>query len=115
MSNKDNKDKKIPEPSQPCTEHFRLFSYLSMTILSIAIFVGMFIILQHLNEESKTETTLANQNTLLENQNYLKNITEELRAHELAEISVLEERKDISYNNSKKLDQVLDLLLRDKP
>lgn len=112
-----SKDKKIVAPSQPCTEHFRLFSYLSMTILSIAIFVGMFIILQHLNEESKTETTIANQKTLLENQNYLKNITEELRAHEFEEMNILKGRSDISSNNSKKLDQVLETLTRllDKP
>lgn len=105
-----------PQPP-PCSEHFRLFSYLSMTILSVAVIVGLFIIMQHLNEESKTETTIANQKTLLENQQYLRNLTEELRAHESEELIILEERSDISFNNSKKLDQVLETLTRllDKP
>lgn len=102
---------------KPYTEHFRLFSYMSMAILSIAIIVGLFLILQHLTEEEQTQNAIANQNTLLENQNYLKNITQELRSHEFEEMNVLKERSDISFNNSKKLDQVLDLLTRllDKP
>lgn len=93
-----------------CQEHFKLFSYFAMAIVTIAIMVGLFIILQHISEESKVETTLANQETLLENQEYLRNITTELRTHEFKEMIVLKERSDISANNSKKLDQILDLL-----
>lgn len=104
MSNNNN--------NKQCQEHFKLFSYFAMAIVTIAIMVGLFIILQHISEEEKTETTIANQETLLENQQYLKNITTELRTHEFEEMHVLKERSDISTNNSKKLDQILELLGR---
>lgn len=70
----------------------------------------MFIIFQHLSEEDKSEKTIANQNTLLENQQYLKNITSNLQTHEFEELQVLKNRQDISSNNSKKLDKILEIL-----
>jgi saccharopine dehydrogenase-like NADP-dependent oxidoreductase len=93
-----------------CEEHFRLFSYLAMTIVSIAIVIGAFIILQHLNEEEETNKSLANQETLIENQNYIKNLTQKLQTHEMEEMKELKQRTDVSLNNSKKLDQILELL-----
>lgn len=92
---------------------FRLFSYLSISILSVFVILELFIVLQHIEEEESANTFIANQETLLENQNYLKNITNGLQSHEFAEMSILEERKEISLNNSEKLDQVLEILERE--
>ena len=54
-----------------CQEHFRLFSYLAMAILTIAILVGLFIIIQHLQEEASNEKTLAAQESVIKNQELL--------------------------------------------
>lgn len=51
--------------------YFRLFSYLSMAILSAAILVGMFIIIQHLIEEEQQKDTLGRQESVLKNQELL--------------------------------------------
>ena len=60
--------------------YFRLFSYLSMAILSASIMVGMFIIIQHLVEEQQQKDTLGRQETVIKNQKLIieasKNITE---------------------------------------
>ncbi len=56
---------------------FRLFSYLAMAIMSIAIMVGLFLIFQHIEEDTISSKTMANQDTLLENQQILKKIIEE--------------------------------------
>lgn len=60
--------------------YFRLFSYLSMAILSASIMVSMFIIIQHLVEEQQQKDTLGRQETVIKNQKLIieasKNITE---------------------------------------
>lgn len=71
-----------------------------------------FFVLQHIAIEEETEISKAKQDTVLENQNILKNITEDLQTHEFAEMKELQERTEISSNNSEKLDQVIELLLK---
>lgn len=88
----------------PSYHHFRLFSYLAVTVLSISIIIGLFLVVQHLSEQDEANKFVANQNTLLENQMFLKNITSELQKHEFAELKELEKRTEISSNNSEKLD-----------
>jgi len=95
------------EDKDPCYHSFRLFSYLAVTVLSFSTIIGLFLILQHMNENDIVKRTFANQKTLLENQHFLKNITSELKEHEFMEMKELEKRTDISLNNSKKLDEIL--------
>lgn len=104
---KGNNNNNNNKNNDPCYHSFRLFAYLSVTVLSISIMVGFFLIFQHMTENDVVLKTFANQKTLIENQNYLKNITNTLHEHELKEISELEKRTEISLNNSKKLDQIL--------
>ena len=90
--------------------YFRLFSYLAVTVLSMSVIVGLFLIIQHIADEDNSKTFIANQETLLQNQNYLKNISNILHEHEIKEMSELEKRTEISYNNSMKLDRILDII-----
>ena len=62
--------------AQPCQEHFRLFSYLLMVIVSIAVIVGVFLMLQHLTEEDTEQKALANQESVIENQELLLSLNE---------------------------------------
>lgn len=98
---------KNPSDRDPCYHSFRLFSYLAVTVLSISTMVGLFLVVQHLNEDDIVKKTFANQKTLLENQKFLKNITEILHDHEILEMTELQKRTEISLNNSKKLDKIL--------
>ena len=90
--------------------HFRLFSYLAVTVLSISIILGLFLVFQHLGEEAKEKRNIATQQTLLENQLFLKNITSNLQSHEFAELKEMKHRTEISEQNTKKLDKLLSYL-----
>lgn len=86
---------------------FRLFSYLAMAIVSIAILVGLLFLFQH------TELN-TNQSHVLENQILIKDIITKITDHEEREESYLGNSSDtnvvISNTNSKKLDLILDYL-----
>lgn len=94
--------------------HFRLFSYLSMTVLSIAILVGMFVILQHFNEEEMTKDTLANQQTLIQNQQLLKQLLNDAKGHEIREEAILGNTTSTnlatSQANSERLEKIMKYL-----
>ncbi|MGZ5548938.1 MAG: hypothetical protein ACXWFZ_13420 [Nitrososphaeraceae archaeon] len=49
-------------------QNFKLFSYLSVTIMTIAVIVGLYLVLQHMNTEDAEKTNLANQEDFLTNQ-----------------------------------------------
>lgn len=109
---------------------FRLFSYLSMAVLSIAIMVGLFLVFQHLEEEDSTARTQANQETLLENQAFLKQILEEVKnvleeneEHEMKELKKMDfllhlfntTGSNVTKQNSHKLDKIIGMLSDVKP
>lgn len=88
-------------------EKFRLFSYFAMAIVSIAILVGLVFLFQHLESDVK-------QDTVLENQVLLKQLINDSRAHEDREEYMLGNNTStnigISYNNTKKLDFLIEFL-----
>lgn len=90
---------------------FKLFSYLAMSILTIAILVGLFLILQHMREEDSNAKTIANQETLIQNQMLLKQLLSEAKTHEIREETFLGNNTKtnikISSSNSEKLDKAL--------
>jgi hypothetical protein len=94
--------------------HFRLFSYLSMMIITVAIIIGLFIIMQHLSEEEETAKSIANQETLLKNQGFLVNITEAVHNHEQDERAWMEMHRNISIANGEKLDKIIKILKHHK-
>lgn len=109
--------KKIQQVQKEKSEdfhHFRLFSYLSMTVLSIAILVGMFVILQHFNEEEITKDTLANQQTLIQNQQLLKQLLNDAKGHEIREEAILGNTTSTnlatSQANSERLEKIMKYL-----
>ena len=78
-----------------CQEHFRLFSYLAMAILTIAIFVGLFLMVQHLEEEAISEKTIANQESVIKNQKLLLTLNQNQSDNiVLSSILVNETRRD---------------------
>ena len=78
-----------------CQEHFRLFSYLSMAILTIAILVGLFLMIQHLSEEAINEQTLANQESVIKNQELLLKLNQNQSDNiVLSSILINETRRD---------------------
>lgn len=87
-NNKDNSKDKDIHIVTPCQEHFKLFSYLAMTIMTSAIIVGVFLVIQHLSEEDETEKSLANQESLL---NATKHIT---KNQDLIQVVINETRRD---------------------
>ncbi|MGE5661482.1 MAG: hypothetical protein ACM3X1_04470 [Ignavibacteriales bacterium] len=119
--------------------YFRLFSYLSMAILSAAILVGMFIIIQHIIEEQQEKNSLGRQETVIKNQELIiaasKNISEsqkiastilnETRRDNAAFFKILEDmtnnqtanfnylaeqRMNQSVENGNKLDKIIEYL-----
>lgn len=109
-------------------KEFRLFAYLSITIVSIAVFVGIIFMLQHIKEDEKTDAVLENQKLLkglvedvrhqanqsLENQDLMKQLINESRAHEDREETMLGNNTStnikISSNNTQKLDFLIEFL-----
>lgn len=118
MSNNNNNNKK-EDKEDSCFHSFRLFSYLSMTILTIAILVGMYVIFQHIEEEKTTEKTVANQETLMENQRLLflinQNQTNDINLSSITQQKLLQASDDllrdinISLANEKNILKLLDL------
>lgn len=113
-SEEKEKEKEKEKEDQQSAYRFKLFSYLSMTIISVAILVGLFIIFQHLNEEESAEKTIANQETLIQNQDLLKELLADAKGHEQREEGYLgnstETNVKISSSNSERLDMILDYL-----
>jgi hypothetical protein len=83
---------------------FKLFSYFAMTIVSIAILVGLVFLFQHKELNS-------NQNHVLENQVLLKQLLQDAKNHEIREETMLGNNTStnigISSDNSEKLDKLL--------
>ena len=78
-----------------CQEHFRLFSYLSMAILTIAILVGLFLMIQHLSEEQINEKAIANQESVIKNQELLLKLNQNQSDNiVLSSILINETRRD---------------------
>jgi len=90
---------------------FRLFAYLAVAIMSIAIIVGLFLVVQHITEDQTSQH-------VMENQMLIKNITTEnnkliasINKHEMEEVNKQNTHINISESNNEKLDKLLDLLL----
>lgn len=86
---------------------FRLFSYFSMAIISIAVLVGLVFFFQHIESDAK-------QDAVIQNQQLIKQLINDSRAHEDREEKILGNNTAhntlISSNNTKKLDKILDYL-----
>lgn len=116
MSNDNNNNNK-PNKESLSEYRFRLFSYLSVAVMSVVIILIFSTIIQHNNEDETREQVLQNQILIKNitstnkdigetNKILLKNIEE----HEMEEMVVLESHKNISKENGQKLDQILELL-----
>lgn len=84
---------------------------MSMAILSIAIVVGLLLILQHVNEEQSSQKTIANQETLIQNQQLLKELLADAKSHEMREEKLLGNNTSINIGISKSNSERLDILL----
>ena len=112
--------------------HFRLFSYLAMSIITIAILVGVYIIIQHDQEEEAANKSIDNQKSIMENQQLLidviqnlrnnsqqsienqqllKELGEDSKQHEIREEGFLGNNTNTNINISQSNSERLDLLL----
>ncbi len=69
-NNKDNNNNPILPPPKPSSDYhnFRLFSYLSMAIVTMAIIVGLYFVWQHVSLEERQDILLQNQQLQIKNQ-----------------------------------------------